>query len=319
MDLLIICGGEVKAEGDGKFRAPLVTFGNPAATDVSGEFFTVKTDFWREFPSDAPSLYHHGMDAKLGKTRIGVNGKAKLTRDDAAVWMAGQLDMADEYQKRIYALIEAGKMGTSSGSAPHMVERKTTGKAIEILSWPIVEASLTPTPAEWRNKVVAVKSLEDLKGLFSYAEDSSGSDAEDPFAAVGLDMTSRGMYALWERTCSAIYSALRNGNGDSVAGIIERFSALAKQFAANMLSMDSEDMADMMKARPDSIREFERLLRDVAGLSRAEAKTVAAHGFNALLRDAVSDSSNDVDEAERDAIKRELARLELAGLAAAGV
>jgi hypothetical protein len=318
MDLLIFFGGTVKAEGDGKYRAPLVTFGNPAATDVSGEYFTAKTDFWREFPSDAPSLYHHGMDGKIGLQRIGVNGKARITRDDAAVWMAGQLDMANEYEKRIYALIEAEKMGTSSGSAPHMVERKTSGKAIEILSWPIVEASLTPTPAEWRNKVVAVKSLEDIKSLFSYAEDSSGGEDADPFAAIGLDMTSRGMYALWERTCSLIYSALRNDNGDSVPVIIERFSALAKQFAANMLSMDSEDRADMMKCRPESIREFERLLRDAAGLSRAEAKAVAAHGFGALLRDAASDNSN-VDDTEREALKRELACLELAGLAAAGV
>jgi len=69
--------------------------------------------------------------------------------------------MRDEYEKRIMELAAAGKLGWSSGAAGHLVEREQVGKSWRIKSWPIAEASLTPTPAEPRNNAVSVKSLFD--------------------------------------------------------------------------------------------------------------------------------------------------------------
>jgi hypothetical protein len=59
----------------------------------------------------------------------------------------------------IAKLCKQGKMGFSSGAAGHLVERKSMGGAAEITRWPIAEASITPTPAEYRN---SVKSLQDI-------------------------------------------------------------------------------------------------------------------------------------------------------------
>lgn len=313
MDLIIAFGGEVKAEGDGKFRAPLVSFGSPTAADLSGEFFTAKCDFWRDFPSEAPLLYHHGLDAKLGLMKIGKNNRAKLSRDDAAVWMQGQLDMADEYQKRIYALIEAGKMGTSSGSSPHMVKKAKSGNAYEILSWPITEASLTPTPAEPRNRVTAIKSEADYKGLFERVDD-------DPMSGLGAEITASALSRMFDRVLNTCYSQMRNGvNKEAMHALLDSFSGTAKQFITAVCSMDEEtDRAEAMtaKASPETIREAEQFLRDVWKCSRAEAKGLAPVILPLLLRDVgaepPTEETPDAVKAARDAMRRELVRESLA-------
>ena len=160
-ETLISFGGAVKALGGGYFEAPLVTFGQSSDPDLTGDYFTKQTDFWREFPEKVPLLYAHGLDDTMKKTKIG-GGKTTLKMTDDAIWMTGQLDLANKYEARIYELIEQKRLGTSSGSASHMVDRKQVGSSFEITSWPITEASLTPNPAEPKNygQVRALKSLE---------------------------------------------------------------------------------------------------------------------------------------------------------------
>ena len=158
-DTLITLGGAVKALGQGKFEAPLITFGSEVKADLTGDFFTADCDFWTAFPAKVPLIYGHGLDATMKSKRLG-DGYATLEVKDAGVFMTGQLNLADEYESAIYDMVKRGKIGTSSGSANHLVEREVVGKAHRITSWPIVEASLTPTPAEPENygKVVALKS-----------------------------------------------------------------------------------------------------------------------------------------------------------------
>jgi hypothetical protein len=75
------------------------------------------------------------------------------------VWAETQLALRDAYEKRIYGLAEAGKLGWSSGTAAHLVKREPVGGAMKIMHWPLgLDASLTPTPAEPRNTVVALKA-----------------------------------------------------------------------------------------------------------------------------------------------------------------
>lgn len=162
METLVHSGGEVKALGGGKFRAPLVIFGREAK-DLDGDFFTESTDLWQDFsePVYVPFLYAHGLDPELKHAKLG-DGKVSLSRDDAGVWMEGQLKISDAYQAKIYEMIEAGKIGTSSGSIAHLVSRRAEGKAFELKSWPIAEASLTPKPCNPMNKVQAVKDFQSL-------------------------------------------------------------------------------------------------------------------------------------------------------------
>jgi hypothetical protein len=72
-----------------------------------------------------------------------------------------QLKARDEYERGILALIAAGKLGLSSGTAAHLVERKAVGGGVhEVLRWPLgLDASLTPTPAEPRATAHCLKTL----------------------------------------------------------------------------------------------------------------------------------------------------------------
>lgn len=174
-DALIWFGGEVKAlDEKGKVGGHLVLFGSVEQTDATAarDFFTKETDFDRDFPSTVGVRYRHGFDVKMGTRKI---GRGQMGVDDAGLWIEAQLAMRDEYEEHIYSLVRAGKLGWSSGSAAHMVERepiKQNGRIVahRVLQWPIAEASLTPNPGEPRNVAVALKSLLDppaeTPGLF---------------------------------------------------------------------------------------------------------------------------------------------------------
>ena len=157
---LVTIGGGVKAMGDGKIGGYLVMYGDSDHTDLSAysDYFTHETDFDLEDGSGKSTvLYHHGKDATLGKRKLGT---AVLKTDNVGVWMDAQLKLRDDYERAIYQLVEAGKMGLSSGTAPHLVERKRMENGShEITRWPLgLDASLTPIPAEPRTSVVPIKS-----------------------------------------------------------------------------------------------------------------------------------------------------------------
>jgi phage head maturation protease len=155
-DTIINFGGQIKALGSGRIAGYLIRFGSRYDIDLHGDFFSPSVDIDYHQGKQISLYYNHGLDPVLKKRKI---GKAALREDDAGWWLEGQLAMRDEYERAIYEMVESGKMGFSSGSAPHLVERKSVGKAHEIVAWPVIEASLTPTPAEWRNTVVPLKYL----------------------------------------------------------------------------------------------------------------------------------------------------------------
>lgn len=153
-ETLIAFGSELKALGEGKVGGYLVRFSTAEDPDLTGDFFTKDTDL--HYPPEMPVLYNHGLDKTIKKRVI---GKASVSIDDVGAWAESQLNLRDEYEKEIYKLVEAGKLGYSSGALSHLVEREPAGKAAFIKSWFVGEVSLTPTPAEPRNTVVSLKSL----------------------------------------------------------------------------------------------------------------------------------------------------------------
>ena len=160
MDVLTSSVDGIKSDRLGYVKGYLVRFGDTKTADLEGDYFTKATDYG--FPMTEGKrvplnvYYHHGMDAQVGKKSIGT-GYIKM--DETGLWYEAQLDLADEYGSMIAKLCKQGKMGFSSGAAAHLVERKSMGGAAEITRWPIAEASITPTPAEYRN---SVKSLQDF-------------------------------------------------------------------------------------------------------------------------------------------------------------
>jgi HK97 family phage prohead protease len=161
-EVLCWIGDAVKASADGRFSGYLVRFDNQgSANDTTGEYFTAATDFGRPLKSgdefDLNLYYGHGFTDVFGNQVIG-RGKVKM--DDAGLFYEGQIDISNRYMAKVNQLLKEGRLGLSSGAAPHLVAySKKSADRKQILSWPIAEASLTPCPAEPRNSVMPVKSL----------------------------------------------------------------------------------------------------------------------------------------------------------------
>jgi phage head maturation protease len=282
MDLLTVYSDAIKSDRLGSVKGYLVRFGSPDATDLEGDFFTPQTDFG--FPIKSGErvplnlYYHHGMDKFVGKKSIGT-GYVKM--DETGLWYEAQLDMADEYGSMIAKLCKQGKMGYSSGAAGHMVERKSVGKASEITRWCIAEASITPTPAEYRN---SVKSLEEMYGMEPMMEEEEVVVAPMPeqspeeYAVSVFDesegeMVHEGLEAYYDALCGAIEMVTDQSMADA---IIDEFAKRAKALFA---------MHGVKSVQPASLRGVERRLRDAVGLSRSSAKRLAPVVWDSL-RDA---------------------------------
>jgi phage head maturation protease len=312
MDLLTVYSDAIKSDRLGSVKGYLVRFGSPDATDLEGDYFTPQTDFG--FPIKAGErvplnlYYHHGMDKFVGKKSIGT-GFVKM--DETGLWYEAQLDMADEYGSMIAKLCKQGKMGYSSGAAGHMVERKSVGKASEITRWCIAEASITPTPAEYRN---SVKSLEEMYGMEPMMEEEEMVMAPMPeqspeeyavsvFDESESEMVHEGLEAYYDALCGAIEMVTDQAMADA---IINEFAKRAKALFA---------MHGVKSVQPASLRGVERRLRDAVGLSRSSAKRLAPVVWESL-RDAdqpeeqpsivVEAKATDIDERQEL-----LARLEI--------
>ncbi len=175
---LIASGNAVKMIGEGRVGGYLVLWGSPAQKDLQGEYFTPETDLGLNWYKGArPALYHHGLDGDLEATVIGEIDTLKT--DDTGLWAEAQMDLRQRYVRAIQKLVDKGVIGWSSGSLPHLVKIATDGC---IKRWPIVEGSLTPTPAEPRIVVSTLKAEHAL------ALEESEQAKEAPRAATAEDV-----------------------------------------------------------------------------------------------------------------------------------
>lgn len=117
--------------------------------DLTGDTFAKSTNFWLDaMPGPRPVLYEHGFDEAVN---LAVLGKTlSIEANDDGLWVEAELNRHNRYMRDVERLIASGALGWSSGSAGHLVRRETDGKTALITSWPILEFSLTPTPAEPR-------------------------------------------------------------------------------------------------------------------------------------------------------------------------
>lgn len=156
---------EVKIVSDSneslKVAGYLVVYGG---RDIVGDSFGPDTDFWLDKVGQNPMvLYQHGQDPVLKRAVV---GRVTTTRqDDIGLWVEAQISASKQYSDAIRQLVKEGLLGWSSGSVPHLVQRVkgTQPGTMKITSWPIVEASLTPTPAEPRT--IGVRELKSLAAL----------------------------------------------------------------------------------------------------------------------------------------------------------
>lgn len=328
--------GELKAKENGKVEGYLVRFGNSNDTDLEKDYFTKSTDFGFEFDNGESHklglYYNHGMDKTLGTKKIGY-GTVKM--DDKGLWYSAQLDMADEYSKMIYDLAKKGQLGFSSGSASHMVEREMMGKAYEIKRWALAEASLTPTPAEYRNKAEA-KRFKDMKNG-DYEEENLDNEVDDMveglmminatpeeiastiYDGVEEDLVADSIHCLYKRMIEGVLGVIDSGGDIAtinavVQGFHDRVLVVADKYVAMpeaQMSMEMEAMKGIVAKSPENIKQCERALRDAMDLSRSQAKGLAKLVWN-HLRDVsetqepeIKNTVNIDKESERNALLAE--------------
>lgn len=120
--------------------------------DLDGETFAPDTDYNLDLVPRKPVYYDHAQ--RDVKSPLGY--VADLKSDADGIWVEAELSRSNQYIDRVMALVNAGRLGWSSGSIAHLAQRD----AGVIKHWPIVEFSLTPTPAEPRT--LGVRELKSM-------------------------------------------------------------------------------------------------------------------------------------------------------------
>jgi transcriptional regulator with XRE-family HTH domain/phage head maturation protease len=188
MPRLISFGHEVKALDDkGKVGGYLVYYGSRDEKDLHGEYFDKDTYYGPHDGDGADVLFHHGIPVKKSLEGLSQHIFKGVTtkKDDIGVWAETVLNQADEYEKAVLKLVKAGKVKWSSGSVDRVVRKEKDGK---ITRWPIIEASLTHTPAQpFGTKVAAIKALIDAE--IEFTEDGE----DDPVEEVPTTKTAKNL------------------------------------------------------------------------------------------------------------------------------
>ena len=137
-------------------------WGSDKLTDVELEYFTPKTNFWDAVLSKSarPLTWDHAQDPDFKASPV-IGQITDFGDDEIGRWYIAKLERSHKYRKAIDALIEQGKLGTSSDSAPQYVRREKTGKSVWLKEWAWFASALTDTPAEPR----MIGSLEYLKSM----------------------------------------------------------------------------------------------------------------------------------------------------------
>ena len=132
--------------------------------DLDGETFTAETDFMLDLVPEKLAFIDHSEDTyvmadgkrvKLMGIDEPVGRVIEVMPDDTGLYMRLQVEKSNRYWRIVESMLATGKAGLSSGTIGHLARRE--GKTIT--RWPIVEESITLTPAEPRT-VGSVRRLK---------------------------------------------------------------------------------------------------------------------------------------------------------------
>jgi hypothetical protein len=153
----------IKAEqlGTAKWRVLAIPFGGPfkGGKDLDGEYFSPRSDIKADWFDKRPVLFHHAQDETVKDATLGTEDDLEL--EDDGWWGTVWLDRSHQYWAQVTKLLAAGKMYGSSGALGHLVRKDH--KSGEILVWPHIEQTLTPTPANPFSRVIPTKALDHFK------------------------------------------------------------------------------------------------------------------------------------------------------------
>jgi hypothetical protein len=202
----------LKAErvGNNKYRVLAIPFGGPlAGRDTDEQYFSPKTDIKPDWFDRRPVLFHHGQDSRIKDSSVG--RAEELDMDDEGWWVNIWLDRSSRYWQRINELMDAKVMYGSSGTLNYLA--KIDHKSGEILSWPYMEQTLTPTPANFFSRLSPAKAIDHFEAagidLSPLVRDIL-SDPNSPQADLGPDLA------------TAVDPATRRRLSGDLASLLER-------------------------------------------------------------------------------------------------
>lgn len=169
----------IKALGANRVGGYMVLWGSEKAKDLDQEWFTPQTEEMTavfKAMGKLPYLYNHATDGALKTSLVGTIDV--MAPDDTGLWYEAQLDQNNKYMSAIQKLVKQRALGTSSGTLPGA---RQVAKSGQILRWPIVEGSMTPTPADPRQMqrpIAEIKSAYTAIGLDFPQLDSGKGDEE---------------------------------------------------------------------------------------------------------------------------------------------
>lgn len=153
----------VKKVGDYRIKGYGVVFGGK---DLYGETFESDTDFGESRSFVGMPVYY---DHALGSIRSQIGEVKAYQFTDDGIEFEIELDRRKAYADTLMQLADADALGMSSGSGQHLVVISNN----KIKRWPLLELSLTPTPAEPRTSASPIKTTPEA------SLQASGDDATD--------------------------------------------------------------------------------------------------------------------------------------------
>lgn len=224
--------------------------------DLEGDTFTAETELQERKAVGRDVFYHHAMQPGLGHA---IGEIKSVERKEDGIWFDAQLDLAAEYAEHVLDLVEAGALGYSTATAGHLVTRKSG----DIKRWPIVEISLTPTPAEPRTVgVERIKSLAasnpDYQAFLPSASNDADKGAKNGAGDTNKSTNERKSMSDNEKTYTqAEHEALIEGATKS-ADLQGREAVVAEQKAE---AKEAAEKADAIKAGVKALLEDEPALK----------------------------------------------------------
>ena len=175
VDLLVTFNGEIKALGGGKYGGYLIRFTPQGDYDLTHDRFAPDTDYGiaKGEHVKAHLFFNHAqpLSTKSGK-KLHIDqeiGTAQIWLDDEGVAIIAEAHK--EYQAMLDKSVKS--LGWSSGAPSHLVKRTKEATGYKINRWFVGDdASPTPAPAEYRNQVIALKSVT-IDALPGEAEDAA--------------------------------------------------------------------------------------------------------------------------------------------------
>lgn len=205
--------------------------------DLDGEAFAADTDYQLDLVPNKSVYYDHAQ--RNIKHPLGAVTETKA--DESGIWIEAELDRSRQYVESIMALVHAGRLGWSSGSVSHLAIRE--GGVIK--SWPVVEFSLTPTPAEPRTLGVA-----ELKSLLADMPELGGLLPAEPVTPL-----EKGAKKMEEnvQNVEPVKAAPDTAVLDAIKALAGQFTGLQSEVAAMKAQSDARPVNDPGYAAPTVI------------------------------------------------------------------